>query len=148
MLKKKLHAHCDNYIREKLKVLEKRKKELKLALESEDKSSAGDKHETGRAMIQIEREKLGKQISLNEQVFKKLISFEKNINTDVVCLGSIVITDNLNYYLSIPAGFLKIESKMYYFVSPISPIGMLLLGKKIKDQIYFNKRTSKILEIK
>ena len=148
MLKKKLHAHCDNYIREKLKVLEKRKKELKLALESEDKSSAGDKHETGRAMIQIEREKLGKQISLNEQVFKKLISFEKNINTDVVCLGSIVITDNLNYYLSIPAGFLKIESKMYYFVSPISPIGMLLLGKKIKDQIYFNKKTSKILEIK
>tara|TARA_B100000780_G_scaffold94777_1_gene65984 strand:+ start:42 stop:488 length:447 start_codon:yes stop_codon:yes gene_type:complete len=148
MLKKKLHAHCDNYIREKLKVLERRKKELKLALDSEDKSSAGDKHETGRAMIQIEREKLGKQISLNEQVFKKLISFEKNINTDVVCLGSIVITDNLNYYLSIPAGFLKIESKMYYFVSPISPIGMLLLGKKIKDQIYFNKRTSKILEIK
>lgn len=148
MLKKKLHAHCDNYIREKLKVLEKRKKELKLALESEDKSSVGDKHETGRAMIQIEREKLGKQISLNEQVFKKLISFEKNINTDVVCLGSIVITDNLNYYLSIPAGFLKIESKMYYFVSPISPIGMLLLGKKIKDQIYFNKKTSKILEIK
>jgi hypothetical protein len=148
MLKKKLHAHCDNYIREKLKVLEKRKKELKLALESEDKSSAGDKHETGRAMIQIEREKLGKQISLNEQVFKKLISFEKNINTDIVCLGSIVITDNLNYYLSIPAGFLKIESKMYYFVSPISPIGMLLLGKKIKDQIYFNKKTSKILEIK
>ena len=148
MLKKKLHSHCDNYIREKLKVLEKRKKELKLALESEDKSSAGDKHETGRAMIQIEREKLRKQISLNEQVFKKLISFEKNINTDVVCLGSIVITDNLNYYLSIPAGFLKIESKMYYFVSPISPIGMLLLGKKIKDQIYFNKRTSKILEIK
>ena len=148
MLKKKLHAHCDNYIREKLKVLERRKKELKLALDSEDKSSAGDKYETGRAMIQIEREKLGKQISLNEQVFKKLISFEKNINTDVVCLGSIVITDNLNYYLSIPAGFLKIESKMYYFVSPISPIGMLLLGKKIKDQIYFNKRTSKILEIK
>jgi len=148
MLKKKLHAHCDNYIQEKLKVLEKRKKELKLALESEDKSSVGDKHETGRAMIQIEREKLRKQISLNEQVFKKLISFEKNINTDVVCLGSIVITDNLNYYLSIPAGFLKIESKMYYFVSPISPIGMLLLGKKIKDQIYFNKRTSKILEIK
>ena len=148
MLKKKLHAHCDNYIREKLKVLERRKKELKLALDSEDKSSAGDKHEIGRAMIQIEREKLGKQISLNEQVFKKLISFEKNINTDVVCLGSIVITDNLNYYLSIPAGFLKIESKMYYFVSPISPIGMLLLGKKIKDQIYFNKKTSKILEIK
>ena len=148
MPKKKLHTHCNNYIQEKLKLLEKRKVELKIALESEDKSSAGDKHETGRAMIQIEREKLGKQILLNEDVIKKLISFEENIKTDFVSLGSIVVTDNLNYYLSIPAGFLKIESKTYYCVSPISPIGSLLLGKKIKDQIYFNKRTSKILEIK
>ena len=148
MPKKKLHTHCNNYIQEKLKLLEKRKVELKIALESEDKSSAGDKHETGRAMIQIEREKLGKQILLNEDVIKKLISFEENIKTDFVSLGSIVVTDNLNYYLSIPAGFLKIEAKTYYCVSPISPIGMLLLGKKIKDQIYFNKRTSKILEIK
>ena len=147
-LKNLLFYHCENHINNKLKNYLKIDQELFKSLNEETKSSAGDKHETTRAMIQIEREKLGKQISLNEQVFKKLISFEKNINTDVVCLGSIVITDNLNYYLSIPAGFLKIESKMYYFVSPISPIGMLLLGKKIKDQIYFNKRTSKILEIK
>ena len=147
-LKNLLFDHCENHINNKLKNYLKIDQELFKSLNEETKSSAGDKHETTRAMIQIEREKLGKQISLNEQVFKKLISFEKNINTDVVCLGSIVITDNLNYYLSIPAGFLKIESKMYYFVSPISPIGMLLLGKKIKDQIYFNKRTSKILEIK
>jgi transcription elongation GreA/GreB family factor len=147
MLKKKLHNHCENYIRKKLKILEKRKNELKLALESEDKRSAGDKHETGRAMIQLEREKIGIQISENEQVLKKYISCQKPSNNDNVRIGSIVITTNLNYYLSIPAEFLKIDSNIFYCVSPLSPIGKLLLGKKVKAEIYFNKKTSKILEI-
>ena len=33
------------------------------ALQSETKSSAGDKHETGRAMLQLEMEKAGQQLS-------------------------------------------------------------------------------------
>lgn len=147
MLKKKLHNHCENYIRKKLKILEKRKNELKLALESEDKRSAGDKHETGRAMIQLEREKLGKQILENEQVLKKYISFKKTSNKENVRIGSIVITTDLNFYLSLPAGFLKNDSNIFYCVSPESPIGKLLLGKKVKDEIYFNNKTSTILEI-
>lgn len=147
MLKKKLHNHCENYIRKKLKILEKRKNELKLALESEDKRSAGDKHETGRAMIQLEREKLGKQILENEQVLKKYISYKKTSNNENVRTGSIVITTDLNYYLSLPAGFLKNDSNIFYCVSPESPIGKLLLGKKVKDEIYLNKKTSTILEI-
>ena len=147
MLKKKLHNHCENYIRKKLKILEKRKNELKLALDSEVKSSAGDKHETGRAMIQLEREKLGKQILENEQVLKKYISFKKTSNKENVRIGSIVITTDLNFYLSLPAGFLKNDSNIFYCVSPESPIGKLLLGKKVKDEIYFNNKTSTILEI-
>lgn len=147
MLKKKLHNHCENYIRKKLKILEKRKNELRLALDSEDKSSAGDKHETGRAMIQLEREKLGKQILENEQVLKKYISYIITSNNENVKIGSIVITTDLNYYLSLPAGFLKNDSNIFYCVSPESPIGKLLLGKKVKDEIYFNKKTSTILEI-
>ena len=36
-------------------------KEIKEALFEEIKSSVGDKHETGRAMLQLEREKVGNQ---------------------------------------------------------------------------------------
>ena len=34
-----------------------------LSLKEETKSSAGDKHETGRAMLQLERENAGKQLA-------------------------------------------------------------------------------------
>ena len=62
MLKKSLFQHCLDHLNKNLVLYEKRKLEILAALESESKSSAGDKHETGRAMVQLEREKLGEQI--------------------------------------------------------------------------------------
>lgn len=63
MLSELLYAHCQKYIEAKRLLLEEQKKVLQGALMSESKSSAGDKHETGRAMVQLDREKLGNQIA-------------------------------------------------------------------------------------
>lgn len=147
MLKKKLYSHCENLIHKKLSALENQKEELLLALISESKSSAGDKHETGRAMIHLEREKLGKQIAETEKDFQKLIPLKKHLNTKIACLGSVVITDKANYYISISLESCEINSKTYYCISPQSPIGVLFLGKKIKDQINYNDNLNTIIEI-
>lgn len=147
MIKKNLYAHCKNFIQEKLIFLEKQKEELQLALTSESKSSAGDKHETGRAMIQIEREKLGRQIAITEKNYNKLFALSNPVNTSLVSLGSLVITDKANYYILISVESYFINSKIYYCISSQSPIGKLLLGKKVKDQINFNQNISTILEI-
>ena len=147
MIKKNLYAHCKNLIQEKLIFLGKQKEELQLALTSESKSSAGDKHETGRAMIQIEREKLGRQIAITEKNYNKLFALSNPVNTSLVSLGSLVITDKANYYILISVESYFINSKIYYCISSQSPIGKLLLGKKVKDQINFNQNISTILEI-
>ena len=147
MIKKNLYAHCKNLIQEKLIFLEKQKEVLQLALTSESKSSAGDKHETGRAMIQIEREKLGRQIAITEKNYNKLFALSNPVNTSLVSLGSLVITDKANYYILISVESYFINSKIYYCISSQSPIGKLLLGKKVKDQINFNQNISTILEI-
>lgn len=148
MLKKKLHAHCDNYIREKLKVLERRKKELKLALDSEDKSSAGDKHETGRAMIQIEREKNSNRIKEIESVKKNLV-LVKSIepSTINVKIGSIIFTKNNNYFISISSEIYKSDIIKIYCISPNTPIAKAYLGKKVGNIVNFNDIESKIEKI-
>ena len=56
-IRKLLFDHCENNINFKLKSYLKIDQELLKSLNEETKSSAGDKHETTRAMIQIEREK-------------------------------------------------------------------------------------------
>ena len=147
MIKEKLFFHCINYLQKRKNLLEQRKNELQLALTSETKSSAGDKHETGRAMIQIEREKLGNQLLELELEAQKLRSLKNHYNTGIVSLGSVVHTNNGNYYIALAAESCDIEIHKYHCISPISPVGKLLLGKKAKEHIKFNSTISMIIEI-
>ena len=148
MIKINLFKHCEIVLNKKLNTFYNQKKELKQALNSESKSSAGDKHEIGRAMIHLEMEKLGNLITEAEKNFKKLQSIKNhNNNTEVIGLGSAVLTDKANYYISIAADIYKINSKMFYCISPKSPIGKLLIGKKLDDKIEFNNQVIKIIKI-
>lgn len=147
MLKKILFQHCTNDLNKTLLLLEKRNAELVIALESENKSSAGDKHETGRAMVQLEREKLGEQIKEIEKKLTLLQSLKNHKKTTRVSLGSVIKTDHLNYYIAISCPTLTIDQEKYYCISALSPIGKLLLGKKVNETIQFNHTTSAIIEI-
>ena len=147
MIKELLYEHCESYVKSRLNRYKKRSNELFIALNSETKSSAGDKYETGRSMIQLEREKSGEQIKKIEkehQIFSKI-----NTKTTLSCagLGSVVITGRNRYFISVSAGKYNYNSKIYYCISSKSPIGSLMLGKKVGDLITFNNIDDKILEI-
>jgi len=118
---------------------------LKADVMSETKSSAGDKHETSRAMINLEQEKLGRQyqevISLKEQFDK--INFSTTHNT--IQKGSLVITDKGNFLLSIALGKITVEDNDFILISNTSPIGNLLIGKQLGDVIQLNSNTFVII---
>ena len=140
-IKEKLYNACLQFTDEKLTTVMDIMNSNKKALFSETKSSAGDKHETGRAMIQLEMEKSGRQLSeinLMNDVLKKM-DFKKK--SKVICLGSLIKTDKINYYLAISAGKIIIHSVEFFAISRNSPIGQQLLGKKIGDKISFNNVT-------
>ena len=147
MLKKILFQHCFDHINKNLILFEKRKLEILAALASESKSSAGDKHETGRAMIQLEREKLGEQIKETEKNLKVLLSLDNQKTLEKSGLGAVVKTDRLNYYIAISSPVFKVNGAKYFSVSAQSPIGKLLIGKRVGDKVSLNKTTSLITEI-
>ena len=120
---------------------------LEQALTSETKSSAGDKHETGRAMIQLEREKLGRQWAEIEKTQQLFLKVPKNRIAKTVGLGSLVITDSVGYYISISAGEFKREGKTTYCISAVTPIGQLLMGSSVGDTFTFNGKSISILTI-
>ena len=147
MIKKTLFDHCKAHLEKKMGVLEQQKKSLQKDLTSETKSSAGDKHETGRAMIQLEREKLGNQIREIELNYKRLNTIKDVKTSTIISLGSLIFTDKINYYVAIAADSCQVNSKMFYCISSQSPIGKLLIRKKINESIIFNDVESIILEI-
>jgi len=137
-LKKQLLNACAEYVELRDQTVDQIISSHKKALSSETKSSAGDKHETGRAMLQLEMEKAGQQLSSINQM--KMVLAKMNIDqSSVVKLGSLILTDQANYFLAISAGEILIEGISYFAISPGSPIGKLLLGKQEGDTVNFTK---------
>jgi len=146
-VKKELYKSCEAFIAEKRSNIHDVMVSNQKALENESKSSAGDKHETGRAMLHLEMEKASQQIAVVSKMQEVLerISFSKT--TDQVRLGSLIISSSGNYYLSISAGLIKIRMVEYFAVSTSSPIGNLLLGKKKGSVINLAEKQITILDI-
>ena len=55
-IKQKLHAHCLQFLTDRIAAIDKIMEECQRAANSESKTTAGDKHETNRAMMQLDRE--------------------------------------------------------------------------------------------
>ncbi len=146
-LKKALYNFCQQYSLDRVIRIEKRIIEVQLALTSETKSSAGDKHETGRAMLQLEREKLGQQLAEAEQMKLVLAKVPLASTTNVCSLGSLVYTEKETYYLAISAGEYRAKDSRVYCISAATPIGQLLLGKKVEDTFMFRGKERQIKEI-
>jgi len=122
-IKKELYSACLHFVNSRLENVNEVIASNKKALYSETKSSAGDKHETGRAMLQLEMEKASQQLSSINDMKAVLEKISTEKNSKVVCLGSLIITNKANYYLAISAGKLTIDLVDYFVISTNSPIG-------------------------
>ena len=146
-LKQQLYQYCWTFIEDRFKTIQNNIEEIQKALYSETKSSAGDKHETGRAMLQLEREKLGLQLAEINKINKTLSRVNLHNTSNVITLGSIVFTNKLNYFITISAGKLVVDNEVFYAISANTPMGKLLIGKTAGDVIDFNKNTIEIKKI-
>jgi hypothetical protein len=136
--KEVLFKQCEAFLKKRLQTVEAVISSNQKALQSETKSSAGDKHETGRAMLQLEMEKAGQQLAGIMQMKDTLSKLTVLKTSKNACLGSIIVTDKVCYFLSISAGQLVVADKIYFAISISSPMGTLLLGKQENEEVVFN----------
>lgn len=145
-LKDKIHKTLMDILERKV---EETKKTILLVKESmsDTKSSAGDKHETGRALMQIELDKNESHLIKTMRLKKELSLLKTKKEFCKVEFGSLVITNYENYYISIGLGKLNIDNENYYAISLASPIGQVIQNKTVGDVIHFQNREIMIQEI-
>ncbi len=146
MNKIRLYEKCCQIVEQRIENTQTALTEAQDAANNETKSSAGDKHETARAMAQLETEKLNNQLS---ETLKLKQTLEK-INTKkraTIGLGSVVYTNNGNFYISVSLGRIGFDGENYFAISSVSPIGKLLLTKKEKDSFSFNGKSYTVLTV-
>ena len=146
-IKFELQQQCTELISIRLESIQKTIKDLEASLKDETKCTSGDKHHTGRAMLQIERENAGKQLSEIEKVMRQLDRVDIENTSEVIRLGTIAKTNQALFFMSISVGKLEINDIIYLGVAPNSPIGQNLLGKIKGEQFNFNGKVYKILQV-
>ena len=146
-LKEKLHTLCIAYVQGRMQASEQAIAEAQQAVNDDTKSSAGDKYETGREMMQQETNRNLAQ--LNEanklMVALNLVGFKST--SAKIETGSVVKTNNGDFYVAISAGTLQLEGKSYFAISPASPIGLKLKGLQAGDSFILNGKNYQILGV-
>ncbi len=126
------------------------KRQLEATLESlnnETKSSAGDKYETSREMTSREFQNIQETLLLNATMLDDLQKIDAEKAYTRVELGSFVMTNEGNYFISVAFGKIKIEGNECYAISKSAPLAKAMLGMKIGDSIQFLQREISIKNI-
>jgi transcription elongation GreA/GreB family factor len=146
-IKSSLYQLCLNFIEERIETAEFALKQAREASNDDTKSSAGDKYETSREMMQQDIDRNKRLLIDAEENQRVLHSLKDTPISDSARNGSIVYTNQGNFYLSISAGQLHLDKDIYFAISAVSPIGKLLLGKRNGESFDFNGKKYTIKEV-
>jgi len=136
-----------DFILQRIATAETALQQAQEASNDDTKSSAGDKFETTREMMQQDIARNKNLLFDGQQNQQLLISLENAAHSDIVRNGSLVYTSNGLFYITISAGQIKIDNELVFAISAVSPIGQLLIGKKAGDSFSFNKNDYTIKEV-
>lgn len=143
-IKQQLYDYCQAFISQRIETVKEAISEAQAAANDETKSSAGDKYETGRAMAQLEIEKNSTQLTETLKLKRILDGIRIDKQTEIVQPGSLVITQQSNFFIAISVGQHVIANETFLIVSAESPIGAKLKGLKAGESFSFNNKMHKI----
>lgn len=147
-IKLELFRALSQRIDESIATLQHDIRELQVSANEETKSSAGDKYETGRAMVQIEIERLGFQLQEKIRSKQLLTTFQIDQSYAQVQSGAIAETSAGNFFFLINGGgdFI-VDGRTYMIVSIQAPLGTLLSGRRPGDEVTLNNRRISVTDV-
>ena len=138
-LKQSLLTHCRAQTDDRIAAITDSLAKIEEARNGETKSSAGDKFETGRAMMQMEEAKLNGQLEEVLKVRRVLDQIDPLHTGTHIAAGSLVATNRGNYFLAVGLGKVRLDDRIFFCTSMESPIGRQLHGKQVGEVFTFNE---------
>lgn len=147
MDRKELKQLVLDTLNNQIEAIQKQISSLSEDAQNDAKSSAGDKHETGLAMMHLEQEKLNAKLVELLDMQQIALKLSEKRTVDKVVLGSIVKTNKAVFYLSVPIQPINYKNTQVFFVSVHAPLIQHLLNKEVGAEVTFNNISHKIVEI-
>lgn len=146
-LKKRVVELIKLQLKSKIETLQS---EYRLYMESaanETKSTAGDKHDTSKSMMQLEQEKLSGQLNQLKQMVLAVSKVDLSRTNKVGEFGSLIETDKGKFFISISIQGIQIDEENIQCISMQSPIGKVFIQRKAGEVVKFQDKSFSIRSI-
>ena len=137
--KKRLLNQCVEMIEQRIAAAVMAIENAQSAANAEEKSSAGDKYETSRAMSHLEKDMYSRQLLANQQELEALLNVDCDMLYGNITMGSIVFCKEYAFFIAAGLGKINFEGIEVYLVSPVAPMAKLMFNKKVGAFFAFNK---------
>jgi hypothetical protein len=117
------------------------------AANQEEKSSAGDKYETGRAMGHLQKDMHARQLAENAKELATLHSINVDTLYPMATAGAFIGCPGIAFFIAAGLGKQIREGQTIYFLSPQAPLASQLANKKAGEIIHFNSINLPILDV-
>jgi len=145
--KQKIKQHHLVLLQDKIDVYQDMISGLSDDAQNDAKGSAGDKHETALSMMHLEQEKITQKLTEAIALQGVLDRIEVSKTNSTIALGSSVKVNALQLFVSAALPKITVEGITVLSVSPQSPLGSQLMGKKQGDKVEVNGTTFTIHEV-
>ncbi len=143
--KEKIFQQYVLHVHDKIILLQKTLHDLTDSAADETKSTAGDKHETALAMLQIEQENSSRQLSEALKQKAVLEKIDSSLHPEQVVSGSLVKTNKGYFFICLGLGKITVDEQLIIALSPESALGMQMMHLKQGYSFSFNN-TDYIIE--
>ncbi len=145
--KQEVYRACCMLLDEKMKEVQQVLTDLHQSAANETKSTAGDKHETALAMLQLEQENKRRQLAGLQQQRIILNKIDPDVTNLVISNGALVKTNAGYFFVSVALGKIVIGETTLFALSLSSPLGQALAGHYPADKIELNGKHYTILNV-
>jgi transcription elongation GreA/GreB family factor len=145
--KNSLKDRCIAVIQARIDVLATSIAAAQAAANEETKSSAGDKYETGRAMNQLEKDMLTRQLAENKRELTAMMEIDCSGIHAEVAVGSLIRCADVSFFILGGLGKMMVEDETLFVISPNAPLARSFMGKVKGERVKFNSREIEILEL-
>ncbi len=146
-LKEKINEHYLSYLNDNISREYQTLLDLRYSAANETKSTAGDKHETALAMLQIEQANVEQKLQLLREQKAIIEGIHASSINQTISQGSLVKTNKGYFYISAALGKASVDKCNVIAISKLSPLGTKLVGLGINDTVVINENEYNIEEI-
>lgn len=147
LFKDAVYLQCLEAIKSRIEHAEHALLQAREASQDDTKSSAGDKYETTREMMQQDIDRNNSQLYEAKRILFQLEQCKDVAISGRVSVGSLVKTSKTLLYVAVSIGQLQVRGHTLMAISPATPLGQVLIGKEHGDSFVFNGVSQLIEEV-